>query len=60
MSASAKHTVRALFAAIFMAALSSFFAITLVRLLRHHHIENGDHAAASEAVADVGAAGPES
>jgi len=45
MSAPAKRTVLSVAAAMLMAALSTFFAMTLVRLIRQHNDNHSDSAA---------------
>jgi hypothetical protein len=40
MFAPVKHKVLVLVAAMLMSAFSTFFAITLVRLIRQHHTED--------------------
>jgi hypothetical protein len=45
MSASVKRTVFTLIAAILMAAMSTFFAVTLARLARQHQAEDDEDSA---------------
>ncbi len=48
MAAPVKRTILTVAAAILMSAFSTFFAITLVRLMRQHHTEgHGDLAPVS-------------
>jgi len=49
MSAPVKRTLVTLVAAMLMAAFSTFLAITLARLVRHHRTEDEGESGASEA-----------